>query len=496
MTKTRNKLKIMGLVLALVMMVSLLGMFSLTASAVAGLVVTIDTGESFTLKDADGDGYYDIGTADALYAFAAAVNGGNTAINGELTANITVNENVLTADGKLNGDGSNFRAWTPIGDGSNRYTGIFNGNGYTISGLYFNNNEVSYVGLFGRVTRSGKVTNVGIIDNYINGNDYIGGVVGNNDYGTIENCYNTGSVCCNNDNSAKVGGVVGYNYYGTLNNCYNTGNVSGTDYGVGGVVGYNFYGTVGNCYNTGTVSSTYSGVGGVAGVTDYNCIVLNSYNTGNISGTKYIGGVVGRLLNGSTVQNCYNTGNVSGTDVCVGGVVGEIYKENTVTNCYYLSGCAKDGNSVTQFGVGNETKGSTTADVADQTNSRTNEQFNSGDICTAVGYHAGSGTANGFCDVCDYAPATLNADGYYEIGNAGQLFWFAQQVNIAGNTTANAKLTADIDLENRTWYPIGVYNDAVDASGTTAQMMFKGTLDGCGYTVSNFTAIGTGSIQT
>ena len=493
MTKTRNKLKIIGLVLALVMMVSLLGLFSLTASAVAGLVVTIDTGESFTLKDADGDGYYDIGTADALYAFAAAVNGGNTAINGELTANITVNENVLTADGKLNGDGSNFRAWTPIGDGSNRYAGIFNGNGYTISGLYFNNNEVSYVGLFGRVTRSGKVTNVGIIDNYINGDDYIGGVVGNNDYGTIENCYNTGSICCNNDNSAKVGGVVGYNYYGTLNNCYNTGNVSGTDYGVGGVVGYNFYGTVGNCYNTGTVSSTYSGVGGVAGVTDYNCIVLNSYNTGNISGTKYIGGVVGRLLNGSTVQNCYNTGNVSGTDVCVGGVVGEIYKENTVTNCYYLSGCAKDGNGVTQFGVGNETKGSTTADVVDQTNSRTNEQFNSGDICTAVGYHAGSGTANGFCDVCDYAPATLNADGYYEIGNAGQLFWFAQQVNIAGNTTANAKLTADIDLENRTWYPIGVYNDAVDASGTTAQMMFKGTLDGCGYTVSNFTAIGTGS---
>ena len=493
MTKTRNKLKIIGLVLALVMMVSLLGLFSLTASAVAGLVVTIDTGESFTLKDADGDGYYDIGTADALYAFAAAVNGGNTAINGELTANIVVNKNVLTADGKLNGDGSNFRAWTPIGDGSNRYTGIFNGNGYTISGLYFNNNEVSYVGLFGRVTRSGKVTNVGIINNYINGNDYIGGVVGYNDYGTVENCYNTGSVCCNNDYSAKVGGVVGYNYYGTLNNCYNTGNVSGTDYGVGGVVGYNFYGTVGNCYNTGTVSSTYSGVGGVAGVTDYNCIVLNSYNTGNISGTKYIGGVVGRLLNGSTVQNCYNTGNVSGTDVCVGGVVGEIYKENTVTNCYYLSGCAKDGNGVTQFGVGNETKGSTTADVADQTNSRTNEQFNSGDICTAVGYHAGSGTANGFCDVCDYAPATLNADGYYEIGNAGQLFWFAQQVNIAGNTTANAKLTADIDLENRTWYPIGVYNDVVDASGTTAQMMFKGTLDGCDYTVSNFTAIGTGS---
>ena len=525
MTKTRNKLKIMGLLLALVMMVSLLGLFSLTASAeaAADLTVTIDTGASVILKDADGDGYYDIGTADALYAFAAAVNGGNTAINGELTANIVVNKNVLTADGKLNGDGSNFRAWTPIGDGRNSYyAGIFNGNGYTISGLYLNNNEVSYVGLFGEVVRSGKVTNVGIIENYINGNDYIGGVVGYNDYGTIENCYNMGSICCNNDYSAKVGGVVGYNYYGTLNNCYNTGNVSGTDYGVGGVVGYNIYGTVGNCYNTGTVSSTYSGVGGVAGVTDYNCIVLNSYNTGNISGTKYIGGVVGRLINGSTVQNCYNTGNVSGTDVCVGGVVGGIYKENTVTNCYYLSGCAKDGNSVTQFGIGNETAGSTTADVSGSTTGKNSLDFGNGSVCELVGYHSidencvctncgvvehNNFDIKGFCTLCEaYQPAVdSNSDGYYEISNAGQLFWFAQQVNVEGKREIKGVLTADIDLENRPWTPIGEtgennknFRGVFDGQNHTIKGLYvEGTQNGVGFfgevrtgTVKNFTIYG------
>ena len=111
MKKTRNGMRITGLLLTMVMLVALLGAFSLTASAAAAedISVTIDTGASITLKDTDGDGAYEIGNADELYAFAAAVNGGNTAINGELTANIVVNQNVLKDDGTLNGDGSNFR---------------------------------------------------------------------------------------------------------------------------------------------------------------------------------------------------------------------------------------------------------------------------------------------------------------------------------------------------------------------------------------------------
>ena len=74
---------------------------SFSASAVEDLspaeeiTVTIDTGESVTLNDNDNDGYYDIGTADELYAFASIVNNCNTAINVELTTDITVNDNVL-----------------------------------------------------------------------------------------------------------------------------------------------------------------------------------------------------------------------------------------------------------------------------------------------------------------------------------------------------------------------------------------------------------------
>ncbi len=442
---------------------------TITASAAYDITVTIDTGASVTLKDADGDGYYDIGTADELYAFATAVNGGRTSINGELTADITINENVLTADGELNGDGSNFRVWTPIGyynssDDESRYSGTFHGNDKTISGLYFNNSNVTLVGLFGTVDYGGKIENVSVIDSYTSGKLNVGGVVGYS-YGTVTNCYNKGTV---SGSSFNVGGVVGSSNGGTVTNCYNEGTVSGTDIYVGGVVGYSNGGTVTNCYNKGTVSGR-SKVGGVVGYSKGGT-VTNCYNEGVVSGTgSYVGGVVG-YSNGGTVTNCYNEGNVSGTGSYVGGVVGS----GNGKNCYYLSGCATDGNNVTQFGIGNITLGSTTADVSGQTDSKTADWFTSGEVCAAVGYHQGADAANGFCDRCIYDPATLNEDEYYEISNAGQLFWFADYINTE-DRTANAVLTADIDLENRPWTPIGKTDE--DSNN------FRGHFDGQNHTI-------------
>ena len=80
---------------------------------------------------------------------------------------------------------------------------------------------------------------------------------------------------------------------------------------------------------------------------------------------------------------------------------------------------------------------------------------------------------NGIC--CDtYQSATLNADGYYEISNAGQLFWFAQQINKV-DRTLSAVLTADIDLENRPWTPIG-------STGENSHN-FRGVFDGQNHTI-------------
>ena len=100
---------------------------------------------------------------------------------------------------------------------------------------------------------------------------------------------------------------------------------------------------------------------------------------------------------------------------------------------------------------------------------------------------------NGICSCGDAYKEPEFEDGYYQIANAGNLFWFAELVNVHGDIDACAILKADIDLENRNWYPIGVYNDPVDASGEVKTIQYVGTFDGNYHSVSNFIAHGTGS---
>ena len=210
-------------------------------SANKALTLTIEDANgnsmSVTLQYDDSDGFYEIGTADELYAFAAAVNGGKTTINGKLTSNIVVNETVLDEQGKLSKNVS-FRSWTPIGNDDTPYTGIFDGADKTISGLYFNKPNAGYAGLFGYLGEGGSVQNLGVLDSYFCGGIYVGGVVGYTEY-AVTNCYNTGAVS-GTATSCSVGGVVGVNFR-TISNCYNTGAVRGTSEGsagyVGGVVG-------------------------------------------------------------------------------------------------------------------------------------------------------------------------------------------------------------------------------------------------------------------
>ena len=455
------------------------------------------------------DGYYEIYTADQLYWFAKQVNSGKNAINGKLMADIVVNENVLKEDGTLNGDGSNFKHWTPIGNNSNysrEYTGTFDGNGKTVSGLYFKHTS-GRVGLFGSVL-GGCIQNVGVVDSYFCGYYTIGGVVGDNNYGTISNCYNTGSVSgsgSDSDSGNYVGGVVGYNIGlpEKVQDCYNTGTVSGR-YAVGGVVGYNSC-TISNCYNTGSVSGSGNCVGGVVG-DNYGLQekVQDCYNTGSVSGSgNYVGGVVG-CVNDGDISNCYNTGSVSSGGY-VGGVVGD-NRSGTVNNCHYLSGCVTYGNSygrpmtAEQFSSGEITyllQGDRLTHIWGQKIGTDplpvfskDRVYLDGDIYANCPGHS---YVNGFCSMCDLAQeAVLNGD-VYEISNAGQLYWFMIQVN-AGNSNLNAMLMVDITInENvlaadgtlngdgstfRVWMPIGDYYSYHDIAEYT------GNFDGNGKTVS------------
>lgn len=260
--------KMLSILLTLLMVISLVSMSVCPtfAADVSTLTTTIDTGAEITISDSDGDGYYEIGNADELYAFLALVNSGNTAINAVLTADITINTNVLDENGDLIKN-DNYRTWAPIGNGSNQYIGTFNGNGYTVSGLYYSEFSTRYIGLFGYLGSGGTVENTGVIDSYFLGEDNIGSIVGKSE-GTVKNCYNASKVRATH---AYVGGIVGNNV-GVVTNCYNSGIVDAYD-NVGGIAGLNS-GTVENCYSTGTII----GFGYRGAVVSYNTgIVTNCY---------------------------------------------------------------------------------------------------------------------------------------------------------------------------------------------------------------------------
>ena len=291
--------------------------------------------------DIDGDKIndevYEISNAGQLYWFAGLVNGTlsgvpqNTSANAVLTKDIVVNEDVLKSDGTVN-EGT-FKEWTPIATNASPYTGIFEGQNHTISGLYFNQEDSYDVGLFSR--NNGKIANAGILDSYFYGTSKVGGVCGNNYTGTITNCYNTGSV----SGLGNLGGVSGYNYTGSITNCYNTGNVSGSSGFVGGVSGDNNGGTITNSYNAGSVSGLEF-VGGVSGDNDTGSIT-DCYNIGSVSGSEgYVGGVSGDN-NGGTITNSYNAGSVSGIERYVGGVNG--WNKGTITNCYNIGSVSGSG---------------------------------------------------------------------------------------------------------------------------------------------------------
>lgn len=98
-----------------------------------------DTTHYQPAEDSDGDGTYEISNAGQLYWFADKVNNGEGSLNAVLTADISVNEgDVSGCDGNK---AEGWRDWTPIGSASNIYSGTFDGQDHTVSGLYFNDED-------------------------------------------------------------------------------------------------------------------------------------------------------------------------------------------------------------------------------------------------------------------------------------------------------------------------------------------------------------------
>ncbi|MGQ1947066.1 GLUG motif-containing protein, partial [Geofilum sp. OHC36d9] len=189
----------------------------------------------------------------------------------EQTANIDASETGTWNDGA---------GFSPIGNSTTRFTGNYNGKGYTIDGLIINRSSTYYVGLFGYASGA-SIDSLGLTNVYIQGSSSVGGLVGYNySLSSVNDCYSTGSVF----GYSNVGGLVGYNSSSSqVNNSYSTGSVSGDNY-AGGLVGSNsFSSSVNDCYSTGSASGS-SDVGGLVGYNSYSSTISNSYYNSETSG--------------------------------------------------------------------------------------------------------------------------------------------------------------------------------------------------------------------
>jgi hypothetical protein len=284
----------------------------------------------------------------------------------------------------------------------NPFTGVFDGNGHTISNFTYESDGTDFIGLFGYVYEpNALIKDVALIDPNVDGGtgDYVGGLAGWLRRGTMRNCaveggniageWYVGGLVGNNYRDSIIsnchatavvsgfrdtGGLVGSNQLrSVISDCYAAGTVSGTGNQVGGLVGWNG-GTVLDCYMAGSVSGNNDYVGGLIGQNYFgtvsNCCaevtveadglagglvgtntgpISYCYSSGSVSGTGYyVGGLVGHNSDAcdvmgvpATISNCYSTASASG-DFRVGGLIGDTYSA-TIVNCYAVGSVSGTG---------------------------------------------------------------------------------------------------------------------------------------------------------
>ena len=271
-------------------------------------------------------GYYAITNAGNLYWFAEKVNSSysNTTANAVLTDNITVNEGTVTAES------TGLRTWRSIGSASEHYSngpmlpddypysGTFDGNGKTISGLYGGDGNY-FGGFIGNLGESGRVQNLTISNSHFCGGartwHAIGCIVGWN-RGNVTGCFNTATA----GGSAYVGGIVGLNT-GIVERCGNSGYLFNvTDAAVGGIIGHNA-GIVRNCWNTGTIDAYNNNAGGIVGKQVPSVRVYEMDGDYTYSDVR--------------TENCWSVCELfCGNNGTGAGIVGYIEGETVVDNCY------------------------------------------------------------------------------------------------------------------------------------------------------------------
>ncbi len=290
----------------------------------------------------DFTGYTEISTKEELNAVRYDLSGKFV-----LVADIVFTEEDFAKGGAFYN--SNY-GWTPIGTKEAPFTGVFDGNGHTVSGLKINKISSStavYAGLFGYASGV-TIRNLGMVNSNIcvqfttssASYAYTGGIVGciidnNQNDSVISNCYNKGNVTSGYTSTSDyshvaAGGIVGSATRCIITDCYNAGVIDANAASnrsayahAAGIVGYARACTVSNCYNIEKITSTEN-AGGIAG-DGYSSNISGCYNLGNITGVEYAGGILGDQAYG-TVSECYNAGVIAASQGYAGGIIGNTYE--------------------------------------------------------------------------------------------------------------------------------------------------------------------------
>jgi hypothetical protein len=292
------------------------------------------------LPSQDEDGVYLIGNASQLLWFASKVNSGETGISGKLTANI---------------DLTSVESWTPMGSQKQPFTGSFDGDGHSITGMSitFDSDDKSigapYLGLFGYVkgtadkkaeiknlTLTGKLN---ITENYRNSYAYSGGLVGGAKYVSFTDVTVDVAVTAKQGTASYPWSYIG-GFAGTVTNadflrCANNGTVTSDGDYVSGFVPKSETTTYTACANNGAITGRTK-IGGL-GAEVKSTKVVDSCNTGAIgliaygTGKQAIGGLFAEIRYGSSITRSYNSGAVTG-DCYVGGLVGSVGSSSDATN--------------------------------------------------------------------------------------------------------------------------------------------------------------------
>ena len=293
------------------------------------------TGENWT-PIGSADVFDDDYDEDAAPSFAGTFDGGDYSIS-----NLTLSYGIEDSD--------------PVYD----YGGLFG----HVTGTIQNVNLVSanitvasgqFGGIAGFLDETGKIENC-TVSGAISGAQWngdllgasIGGIVGKSK-GTITSCSNDSDI----SNSVEyVGGIVGQLEVGTVDGCVNTGSISGKRY-IGGIAGAVKVGTtntavISDCSNKGNIcaeeaTSENQGFGGIVGMTTGDVSISDCSNSGAISARAkdWVGGIVGQLYSGGTVEDCSNDASVEGATK-VGGIIG--YALANSGDGYEIKGCENSG---------------------------------------------------------------------------------------------------------------------------------------------------------